>query len=67
MIQKEIKNMEKEANQIAAELLMPEFAVRSKVEEEGLRIEEIATHFGVPESVMAIRLINLGYNILEQF
>jgi hypothetical protein len=57
---------EKEANQIAAELLMPEFAVRSKVEEEGMGVEKMATHFGVPESVMAMRLKGLGYNVLEE-
>lgn len=60
----ETKKMEIEANQIAAHILMPEGQVR-KLAEERKNVEEMAMFFGVSESAMTFRLVNLGYQLLE--
>jgi Zn-dependent peptidase ImmA (M78 family) len=56
--------MEMEANELAGEMLMPEADVRSYVTE-GQSIEQLADHFGVSESAVTVRLLNLGFQILE--
>jgi Zn-dependent peptidase ImmA (M78 family) len=58
------RQAELEANEIAAELLMPENQVRNFVEE-GKNVEQMADCFEVSESAMTIRLLNLDYKILE--
>lgn len=53
-----------EANQIAAEILMPEASTK-QLHKEGKTVEEMADYFNVSESAMTFRLINLGFNPLE--
>lgn len=59
------KNAELEANEIAAELLMPQEGV-TRMFDEGKNIEEMADFFVVSESAMTMRLLNLNYSLLEQ-
>ena len=59
---KELEAMEKEANEIAFELLMPE-AEFKRVWKMGLSIEEVAKRFGVPESVATVR----GMQVMGEF
>lgn len=49
-----------EANAFAAELLMPEAAVRIMIQR-GLRFDELCETFGVSKEAMRIRLETLGY------
>ena len=51
---------EREANVFAAELLMPEFAVRAAWQEAG-EAEDLATHFDVSLSAMHWRLYSFGF------
>lgn len=60
----QVWEMEMEANELAGEMLMPEADVRSYVEE-GKSIEQLADHFGVSESAVTVRLLNLGFQIIE--
>jgi Zn-dependent peptidase ImmA (M78 family) len=53
------RQLEREANVFAAELLMPEPAVRAKYAEPE-SIEALADHFAVSEEAMHWRLHNLG-------
>jgi predicted transcriptional regulator len=55
-----IRRREREANNFAAELLMPEPRVRSKAAEPGRDEESLAAHFGVSGLAMGWRLYNLG-------
>lgn len=52
---------EVEANQFAAELLMPEDKVRQLVDSGTRSVEELAGKFDVSADAMRYRLINLGY------
>lgn len=54
---------ETEANQIAAELLMPMKEVEELIDDD-VSIERMAEYFGVSESAMSIRLKALGYRII---
>lgn len=60
----QIWEMEMEANELAGEMLMPEADVRSYVQE-GKSIEQLADQFGVSESAVTVRLLNLGFQIIE--
>lgn len=51
--------LEREANVFAAELLMPEAAVRSAFAASG-RVQAVAARFGVSEEAMGWRLYNFG-------
>lgn len=56
-------DMEREADQFAAELLMPEAEVRGSVDK-GLRnLNDLARHFDVSTLAMRYRLDNLGYRM----
>ena len=55
---------EQEANAIAEMLLMPERETRQLIEQ-GYSLEEMADYFEVSESAMTVRVMNLGYKILE--
>lgn len=59
-----VTEAEKEANEIAGELLMPAGSVNLKIDE-GMNVEELANFFGVSESAMTVRLRNLGFRLLE--
>lgn len=52
--------IEVEANRFAAELLMPEAAVRHYVQHGIISISELARTFAVSEVAMKYRLKNLG-------
>lgn len=52
---------EYEANAFAAELLMPEEAVRAFVEQKGASFEQMLDAFGVSRQALTIRLQTLGY------
>lgn len=65
MEQPQHKEAELEANEIAAELLMPETAV-SDFFKQGKTVEEMADVFVVSESAMTVRLLSLGYKMMEQ-
>lgn len=54
---------EREANQFAAELLMPAFRVHSLIKNTPQTLGTLAQTFAVSESAMTYRLRNLGYNI----
>lgn len=60
----EFKEMEAEANFIAANLLMPENLVQAAFYE-NKNVEEMAEEFGVSESAMGFRLVNLGLMPIE--
>lgn len=60
------KEVEKEANEIAGRILMPEFEVRYLVKN-NYDVDEIADHFLVSTSAVTVRLRNLGYEVLEQW
>lgn len=64
-VQEQNKEAELEANEIAAELLMPESVVRLFYSQ-GKTVEEMADAFVVSESAMTIRLLNLGFKMMEQ-
>lgn len=54
-------SIEAEANEFAAQLIMPEEAVRVLIERRGLTdVRELATAFSVSEAAMYFRLKNLG-------
>ena len=53
--------VERQANRFAAELLMPEAAVREEVARLGARPQALAARFQVSPIAMAYRLVNLGY------
>lgn len=56
-------DMEREADQFAAQLLMPEGEVRAAVDK-GLRnLNDLARHFDVSTLAMRYRLDNLGYRM----
>ena len=57
------RQLEREANVFAAELLMPELLVRKEYEEWG-RLDDVAKSLGVSTDAMAWRLCNLG--LLEE-
>lgn len=61
----EAKVMEAEANAIAAEILMQP-AVVKKLVEDNMNVEAMAEYFGVSDSAMTFRLMNLGYKLLEE-
>lgn len=52
---------EYEANSFAAELLMPEEAIRVMIEQRNLGFLELCEKFGVSTDAMRIRLETLGY------
>jgi Zn-dependent peptidase ImmA (M78 family) len=52
---------ELEANEFAAELLMPRFILKKDVQEIGLDITALAQKYKVSEQAMWIQLINLGF------
>ena len=54
---------EREANEIAAKLLMPEHSVKTLLNQ-GLSIEEMSEKFYVSQQAMSIRLDRLGVHIL---
>lgn len=54
---------ETEANQFAAELLMPEFRIHSLIRNTSQTLGSLAQTFGVSENAMTRRLRNLGYSI----
>lgn len=58
-----ISNAETEANQIAAELLMPEAIVKELVNRDA-SIETMKKTFGVSEAALSIRLNSLGYRLI---
>jgi Zn-dependent peptidase ImmA (M78 family) len=60
------KNMEVQANWLAAEILMPEEYVK-KLVENGLGVDDIAHRLGVSLLSMNYRLINLGYSVPEEY
>ena len=51
---------ERDANQFAAELLMPEEKIRSAINQGITSFRPLCNHFGVSSSAMCIRLENLG-------
>jgi Zn-dependent peptidase ImmA (M78 family) len=55
----ESRQLEREANVFAAELLMPKAAVHKKFDEWG-RVEDVAAEFGLSDNAMAWRLYNFG-------
>jgi Zn-dependent peptidase ImmA (M78 family) len=57
--------MEYEANQFAAELLMPERDVRNAIVENILSLKELSKLFGVSLIAMRYRLIELGYKLVD--
>jgi Zn-dependent peptidase ImmA (M78 family) len=57
--------MEYEANQFAAELLMPEKAVRAAIADNVLSLKELSKMFGVSLIAMRYRLIELGYKLVD--
>lgn len=56
--------IEREANQIAAEILMPKNSVKDLINDKK-DVSEMATVFGVSEVAMSYRLKNLGFAVLE--
>lgn len=52
---------ELEANEFAAELLMPSFMLKKDVQETGLDVTALAQKYKVSEQAMWIQLINLGF------
>lgn len=57
--------IEYEANQFAADLLMPEDSIKSAISENVLSLKELAKTFGVSLIAMRNRLINLGYKLID--
>lgn len=57
--------IEYEANQFAAELLMPEKFVKLAISEDILSLKELSKRFGVSLIAMRNRLINLGYKLID--
>ncbi|WP_223181767.1 ImmA/IrrE family metallo-endopeptidase [Stenotrophomonas lacuserhaii] len=55
--------MEREADQFAAELLMPEIEVRGAVDNGLRKLNDLARHFDVSTLAMRYRLDNLGYRM----
>ena len=52
------------ANEFASNLLMPESAVRSQIEEKGIKnIGELSEVFNVSAAAMKVRVIQLGYKV----
>lgn len=60
----DIYDTERQANMIAAEVLMPEEMVRALIDEKK-NLREMAGMFGVSESAMSYRLEGLGINTIE--
>lgn len=53
--------LEAQANRFAAELLMPESLVKTSIQRDGMTtLNQLAKRFGVSESAMRWRLVNLG-------
>lgn len=53
---------EREANNFAAQLLMPKVALEFMINQKGItQIDELALEFGVSESAMYYRLKNMGF------
>lgn len=53
---------ERDANRLAAEILMPEYAIRYSIDKENIRtIENLALKFNVSEQAMYFRLKGLGF------
>lgn len=57
--------IEYEANQFAAELLMPEKSIKTAISEDVLSLKELAKRFGVSLIAMRNRLIDLGYKLID--
>lgn len=57
--------IEYEANQFAAELLMPEESIKEAISSDILVLKDLAESFGVSLIAMKNRLINLGYKLIE--
>ncbi|WP_321479721.1 ImmA/IrrE family metallo-endopeptidase [uncultured Bacteroides sp.] len=57
-------SIEYEANQFAAELLMPEEKIKEAIESDLLELKQLADHFKVSLIAMKNRLINLGYKLI---
>jgi Zn-dependent peptidase ImmA (M78 family) len=55
----EVRQLEREANVFAAELLMPERLIR-KSYKGSQRLDDVAAHLGVSKDAMGWRLFNLG-------
>lgn len=60
----DIYDTERQANMIAAEILMPEEMVRTLVDQQ-INLKEMAEKFGVSEAAMGYRLSSLGINTIE--
>ena len=56
-------HMEREADQFAAELLMPADSVRQKIASGITSLSALATQFGVSALAMKYRVQNLGYQV----
>jgi Zn-dependent peptidase ImmA (M78 family) len=57
--------IEYEANLFASDLLMPEKFVRAAISEDILTLKDLAERFGVSLLAMRRRLIDLGYNLID--
>lgn len=57
--------IEYEANQFAAELLMPEKSIKTAISEDILSLKDLAKRFGVSLIAMRNRLIDLGYKLID--
>lgn len=57
----EISPMEAEANQFAAELLMPEEEFKRYLDEVSSKVEDLAEYFGVSALAVRVRAKRLGY------
>lgn len=57
-----------EANQIAAEILMPKEMVNNTLRDNpSLTVEDLAAKFGVSASSMTFRMKNLGWTLVEDY
>lgn len=57
--------IEYEANQFAADLLMPEESIKDAISCDILALKDLSESFGVSLIAMKNRLINLGYKLIE--
>jgi Zn-dependent peptidase ImmA (M78 family) len=60
-----VSTIEYEANLFASELLMPERFVRAAISEDVLTLKALAERFDVSLLAMRRRLIDLGYNLID--
>lgn len=56
--------VERQANMIAAEILMPDHLVQ-KLYDQKMNVQEMAEQFGVSEIAMSYKLTRMGYDTLE--